>query len=350
MKKTQNNLLVTPAPHLYHKDSVSKIMWIVFISLVPAWAWGVFYFGFAALYVSLAAILSCLITEVIFNLLRKGPITLSDGSAAVTGLLLAFTLPPYIPLYIPIVGGIFAIGVVKQLFGGLGYNVLNPALASRVFIMFAWIGPMTASSSFLPKIQESFFFQNFITSQTVDVISSATPLNMMKTMLEGKAVALPTQNELLLGLTGGSMGEISALLIILGALWLFKRRYITWHVPLPFLGTVALFAFLYALGKGFILDSQYSLFKNALVYTYLHLFSGGLILGAFYMSTDMVTTPLSVWGQIIMGVGIGLLTIIIRIFGGYPEGVMFAILLMELTVPLIDRFIKPKIYGWEKQK
>lgn len=348
MEKMKSNLLVTPAPHLYHRDSVNKIMWIVFLSLVPAWAWGVYYFGLPALYVSLAAIFSCLLTEIAFNLLRRGPITLGDGSAAVTGILLAFTLPPYIPLYIPIAGGIFAIGVVKQLFGGLGYNVMNPALAGRVFVMFSWIGPMTAASSFLPRISESFFLQNFKPAAPLDALSSATPLGLMKTMLTGKTVDLPSESELFFGLTGGSMGEISALLILLGALWLFKRKYITWHVPLPFLGAVAFFAFFYALGKGLVLYPQYSLFKNALIYTYLHLFSGGLILGAFYMCTDMITTPLARWGQAVMGAGVGLLTVLIRVFGGYPEGVMFAILLMELVVPLIDRISKPKIYGWGK--
>lgn len=337
-------LFVTPSPHLYHKDSVPKIMWIVFISLLPAGIWGVYYFGIPALKIILTCVIASLFTEIIFNLLRKHPITIGDGSAAVTGLLIAFTLPPYVPLYIPITASIFAIGVVKHLFGGLGYNVLNPALCGRVFVMFAWIGPMTDSKSFIPMLNESFFYQ--ASRETLDAISTATPLNLMKGMAHGQMPQMPTDLDLFLGKVGGSIGEVSVLFLLIGAIWLFKRRYITWHTPFAFIGSTFILTSLYALSREIIIAPEFGAFHNALIYGYLHLLSGGLILGAFYMATDMVTSPLTLKGQFVIGLGCGILTAVIRIFGGYPEGVMFAILLMQLVVPLIDRISRPKIYGW----
>lgn len=340
----KNKMFVTPAPHIYHNDSVPKIMWIVFISLLPAGAWGVYYFGLPALKVIITCIVTSLLTELFFNYIRKSSITIGDGSAAVTGILLAYTLPPYVPIYIPITASIFAIGVVKHLFGGLGYNVLNPALCGRVFVMFAWIAPMTESKAFLPIIEDSFFYQN--SKEALNAISSATPLQLMKGFVSGANPQLPPDADLFIGKVGGSIGEISALFLLIGALWLFKRRFITWQVPFSFIGSVALLTFFFALAKGITIVPEYGTIKNALVYAYLHILSGGLILGAFYMATDMVTTPLTKKGQFIIGLGCGILTVVIRLFGGYPEGVMFAILLMQLVVPLIDRMSKPKIYGW----
>ena len=344
-KNKKNHLFVNPAPHVVTKDSVPKIMWIVFISLLPAGIWGVYWFGWAAFRVIFVSVAASMITEVVFNKIRIMQISVWNGSAALTGLLIAYILPPYVPLYIPIVASIFAIGVVKHLFGGLGNNIVNPALAGRVFVMFSWIGPMTASKYFIPTLEKSFYLKN--TAGTLAAISSATPLGLMKNMIAGKVVSLPGTTDLLIGKIGGSIGEVSALFLIIGAIWLFKRKYITWHLPVPFIGSVAFVTFLYGLATGVQISSEYSLFKNALVFSYMHLIGGGLILGAFYMLTDMVTSPLTRKGQIIMAVGAGLLTAIIRLFGGYPEGVMFAILLMNIIVPLIDRISRPKIYGWE---
>jgi electron transport complex protein RnfD len=346
MKKKKNkSLFVSPAPHLSHRDSTTKIMWIVFISLLPAGAWGVYFFGLPALEVIVASIASCMLTELAFNLIRKNPITIGDGSAAVTGILLAFVLPPYVPVYVPITAGIFAIGIAKMLFGGLGYNVMNPALSGRVFVMFAWMGPMTASQYFMPIMEKSFYLGK--AGEALSAISSATPLHLMKDLIGGGKVELPPAMDLAMGKVGGSIGEVSALFLVLGALWLFKRRYITWQIPVTFIATVAIITFLFGVSQGVVLNPSYGAFKNAVVFAYLHLLSGGLILGAFYMATDMVTTPLTKTGQLIVGVGTGILTALIRLYGGYPEGVMFAILLMELVVPLIDRYSRPNIYGWE---
>ncbi|HCL57763.1 MAG TPA: hypothetical protein DHW82_12255 [Spirochaetia bacterium] len=437
----KNKLFVDPSPHIHHYDSVSKIMWIVFISLLPAAAWGVFYFGLPALNVILASVFTCLITEAVFSVWRKNSWKLiGDGSAAVTGILLAFTLPPYVPLYVPITGSFFAIGIVKQLFGGIGFNIMNPALAGRVFVMFAWVGAMTSTAFFIPQADQSFYYKdNEKSAITLEAISSATPLGMLKNYISGKISSpipdykdmtsddsvidgipasfpkslfeseiLDNQDknnqtallnlyqldssqteyqlkkdlssneketlkqilniskkekssasllyyksytkDLFLGKAGGSIGEVSVLFIFLGGLWLLKRRYIYWHIPAVFIGSVAALTFLYALSKNLILVPEYGAVKNAFLFAYLHVLSGGLILGAFYMATDMITTPLTLKGQIIMSFGIGFLTFIIRIFGGYPEGVMFAILLMELLVPFIDKMSKPKIYGWKNNE
>jgi len=338
-----SKMFVSPAPHISHKDSVPKIMWIVFISLLPAGIWGVYYFGLPALKIIVASLVTSLLTEAFINYMRKTSSTLSDGSAALTGLLLAYTLPPYIPLYIPIAAAIFAIGVVKHLFGGLGYNVLNPALCGRVFVMFAWIGPMTESKSYTPLLEESFFYQ--ASKESLNAVSSATPMQLMKGVLAKSSSELPTSLDHLIGKVGGSIGEISALFLLLGAVWLFKRKYISWHIPLIFLGSVALLTFFYGLAQNIVIFQDYGSLKNAFVFSYLHLISGGLFLGAFYMATDMVTSPLTRKGQVLFGLGCGILTVIIRLYGGYPEGVMFAILLMQLVVPLIDKTSKPKIYG-----
>lgn len=437
MENKKPSLFVNPAPHISHSDTVPKIMWIVFASLIPAAIWSVFYFGLPALYVILTAILSCLATESLFNFIRKSPLTIQDGSAAVTGILFAFSLPPYVPLYIPAIGSIFAIAVVKQIFGGLGYNVMNPALAARVFVMFAWIGPMTAVDSYIPRMEESFYYQHMKEKQVqLDAISHATPLMSLKNFISGKesnpipyihqnqkksttvpewisfsvmengilpylktnqekenflsfyqkdegkqiyflkpdipdekkeqlslmylfimenrqtaiSSSIDYITDIFIGRAAGSLGEISALFLILGGLWLLKRRYILYHIPLAFLSTLGFLTFIYAWIKGIVIVPEYSGLKNALLFVYLHIFSGGAILGAFYMMTDMVTTPLSVKGQVIMAIGAGFLTVLIRLFGGYPEGVMFAILLMELVVPFIDQMSKPKIYGWDNKQ
>jgi len=339
----QSKLIVEPAPHINHRDSVPKIMWGVFISLVPSAVWSVYFFGIPALTIILISVITCMITELIFNILKKTPLTIWDGSAAVTGILFAFTLPAYVPLYVPIIGSIFAIAVVKQLFGGLGYNIMNPALAARVFVMFSWPTLLTANKYFLPTTSPESLGIN------VNIISGATPMHLLKEVVHtGKIDNYYDAWSLILGKTPGAIGEVSVLFLTIGALYLFKKKYITYHIPLSFILTVVILTFIYGLARGISINPEYSLLKNSLLYSYLHIISGGLILGAFFMSTDMVTTPLTKKGELIVGVGLGILTFIIRIFGSYPEGVMFSILLMELVVPLIDRSIKPKIYGWGK--
>ncbi len=354
--ETQKDLYVSPAPHITHKDSVPKIMWIVFISLLPAAIWAVYYFGLPALKVIIASIFSCLITETLLNIIRKQPLSIKDGSAAVTGLLLAFTLPPQLPIYIPITAGVFGIGIAKQLFGGIGYNVVNPALAGRVFVMFSWLEPMTASNYFFTKTSAAI--------SKISAISSATPLTLIKNMkklmvatkktpeitnkLNAITKSIPKMEDLFFGKVGGSIGEVSALFILIGGLWLLKRKYITWHMPVSFIGSVFLFGFLFALGNDVIMFPNYTDFYNYLYYAGIHVFGGALFLGAIYMATDMVTTPLAYKGHLIIGIACGFLTFVIRVYGGYPEGVMFAILLTSLFTPLIDRYTKPKIYGWGK--
>jgi len=339
-----SKLFVEPAPHINHKDSVPKIMWGVFVSLLPAAAWSIYFFGMPAFISITVSIITCMITEIVFNMLKKSPITIWDGSAAVTGILFSFTLPAYIPLYVPIIGSIFAIAIVKQLFGGLGYNIINPALAARVFVMFSWPTLLTTNKYFLPITTPENLGINF------NIISSATPMHLLKEVANtGKITDYYDTWPLLLGKTPGAIGEVSVIFLFLGGLYLLKKKYITYHIPFTFLLVVFLLTFFYSLAKGVQISNNYSLLKNSLVYAYLHIISGGLVLGAFFMSTDMVTTPLTKKGEIIFAIGIGVLTFLIRIFGAYPEGVMFSILIMELFVPLIDRYIKPQIYGWSNK-
>ncbi|HHY70374.1 MAG TPA: RnfABCDGE type electron transport complex subunit D [Thermoanaerobacterales bacterium] len=302
-------LITTSSPHLHSGESISRIMFGVAIALLlPTFA-GIYYFGFRALSLVIITSFAAVLTEAIFQKLRNKPITIADGSALVTGMLLALNLPPSLPCWMAVVGAVVAISLGKQIYGGLGANPFNPALIGRVFLMITFTTPMTTWIN------------------PVDGTTGATPLALMK--MQGVTT---DYTKLFLGNTGGSLGETSALLIIFGGLYLIYKGYVDWRIPASYLGSVAIFAV--ALGQDPI----------------FHLLSGGLMLGAFFMATDMVTTPLSKLGKIIFGIGAGFFTILIRVYGGYPEGVSFSILLMNAFTPLINRFTVPKIYGEVKAR
>jgi electron transport complex protein RnfD len=334
--------IVTAAPHLHTGDSVPKIMWTVFITLLPAWAIGVYWFGPDAFIVGLLAVIVSMATEAGVKKIRNQRNTMLDGSAAVAGLLLAFNLPSGSPWWMVVIGSVFMIVVVKELFGGLGFNILNPALAARAFLLASWPVQMTGSWS-APQGG---------TISGLAGVTSATPLNLLKhardvlahtadydpqIIAQAKAniaAIRDTYSGLLIGNVGGCIGETSALALLIGAAYLFYKKYITWHIPVTYIATVALLAWMFG--------GQNGLFTGDPVF---HVLSGGLILGAFFMATDMVTSPIHAKGQIIFAVGIGVFTVVIRLIGGYPEGVSYAILLMNLTVPLLNRYTRPKVFG-----
>jgi electron transport complex protein RnfD len=307
-------LIVSTSPHLHKDESVSRIMWTVVISLIPTGIAGVFIFGLNALGVIILGIATALVTEGVLQRLTKRKVTLLDGSAFLTGLLLAYNLPPEVPFWLPIVGSFFAIAIGKQVFGGLGQNIFNPALVGRVFLMASWPKHMTS----------------FTKPLHYDAVTAATPLAIIK---EGKSLASISYLDLLLGKRGGCIGEVCILALILGAAFLLWKGYISWHIPLSYILTTGLLAYIFG-PKG--------LFSGDWLF---HILSGGLILGAFFMATDYVTSPLTRKGQIIFGIGCGLITAVIRLWGGYPEGVSYAILMMNAATPIIDRFTRNRIYG-----
>jgi electron transport complex protein RnfD len=286
----------------------------VIIALLPATACGVYFFGFNALVTVLVSVAAAIGTEALVQWLMKKPVTVSDGSAAVTGLLLALTLPPLAPgdFYMPLLGSVFAIAIAKQCFGGLGYNFINPALAARAFLMVSWPVAMTTSWIF------------------PDAVSSATPLAVLDPEIGGQA---SSYLNLFLGNVGGSIGETSALALLIGAVYLLARNVINWRIPAVYIGVVALFTWVAGPGGLFTGDALY------------HVLAGGLMLGAFYMATDYTTSPMTNKGRVIFAAGCGILTSVIRLWGGYPEGVCYAILIMNLAVPLIDRKFRPRVFG-----
>jgi electron transport complex protein RnfD len=313
--------IVSSSPHLYRGDSVPKIMWTVVLALVPAVFAAVVIFGIGSLIIILTCMLTALLTEFIINRIKKEPLTINDGSAAITGLLLALTLPPSFSISGCIIGSVFAIAIGKQIFGGLGYNIFNPALLARAFLqasfpiaMTTWIHPITEK------------YAGF------DSLTAATPLGILK--FEGKSKILIDYFELFIGNIGGSLGEVSACAILLGAMVLLLKKYIDWRIPFSYLCTVIVVSVIFWSYN----PEQYSdpLF---------HLLSGGLFLGAFFMATDMVTSPITRKGSWIFGSGAGIILMIIRIFGGLPEGVMYSILIMNALTPLINKFTRPKFFG-----
>jgi len=334
--------LISPSPHITDADSIPKIMYAVIGALIPAGAGAVYFFGPRVLLVISITILSALLTELGANLLLKRPVTIHDGSAIITGLLLAYNLPAEVPLWLPAAGGFVGIAIGKMVFGGLGYNPLNPALIGRAFLMASWPVHMTVFSA-VPTGG---------TISGIDIVTGATPLSAFKAAREvllnsseygADQLTQATQTisklysshaELFFGRVGGCIGETSAVLLLLGAVFLMYRRIIGWKIPFAYVGTVALLTWILGGTDGF--------FSGDAVF---HILSGGLILGAFYMATDMVTSPITVKGRLIFGIGCGILTVIIRLWGGYPEGVSYSILLMNLTVPLLNRYTKPKTFG-----
>ncbi|HEX3022155.1 MAG TPA: RnfABCDGE type electron transport complex subunit D [Lachnospiraceae bacterium] len=306
-------LNVSASPHVRSNVSTNSIMRDVALALVPASLFGIYNFGFDALLVILVTIATCVLTEYIYQKLMHKKVTTSDFSALVTGLLLALNLPSSVPLWIPIIGGVFAILVVKQLYGGLGQNFMNPALAARCFLLISFTGRMTTF--------------------TLDGVTGPTPLALLK--FEGKTTDL---GSMFIGTISGTIGETSVVALLIGAAYLLVKKIITLRIPATYIGSFAIFILLFG-GKGF--DMNYLL---------THLFGGGLVLGAFFMATDYVTSPITPMGQIVFGVLLGVLTGIFRLFGGTAEGVSYAIIFCNLLVPLIEKATLPKAFGKERVK
>jgi Na+-translocating ferredoxin:NAD+ oxidoreductase subunit D len=322
-----NLLTVSPSPHVHSADSARKIMYRVVIAMIPALLWSVFVFGLDALRVTFIAVAACIAFEyLIQKYLMKVKPSVTDGSALVTGILLAFNVPASLPWWIIVIGALAAMGIGKLSFGGLGNNIFNPALVGRVFLLISFPVQMTS----WPVTRQS----------EVDAVTSATPLGMIKeALMSGTSVSqvteqLPGATDLLLGSISGSLGEISALMLVIGGLYMVFRKVITWHIPVSIIGTVALVAAVF-----WLVDPQ------TYIHPVYHVLTGGLMLGAIFMATDMVTSPMTPKGQIIYGVGIGVITIAIRLFGAYPEGISFAILIMNAFTPLINTYVKPKRFG-----
>ncbi len=326
---------VAPSPHLKDDKTVSSVMRDVIIALIPALLGSVIFFSFRALVIVAVSVLSCVFFEFAYNFLFKKKQTIGDLSAVVTGVLLGFNLPVTVPVWLPVIGSAFAILVVKMLYGGIGKNIVNPALSARIFLFLSFSGMMTkwvpANSAVNSTAKTLPLFAN------VDVVSSATPLSYLKNGNPDITYDITLSN-LFTGTIGGCIGETSALLLIVGGLYLLYRRIITWHIPVSFLGTVAALTFIFPKA------TELTRFE----FMSYHLFSGGLMLGAIFMATDYATSPVTPKGRVIFGIGCGLITVFIRYFGGYPEGVSFAILLMNFLTWFIDKNTIPVKFGEEK--
>jgi Na+-translocating ferredoxin:NAD+ oxidoreductase subunit D len=324
-------LIVSANPHIRDKSSVAKIMHTVNLSLLPAIFAAGWFFGFRAIVLILVAIVSCVITEAAIQKFRKKPVTVYDGSAILTGILLGLNVPANVQWWIVALGSVFAIAIAKQAFGGLGFNIFNPALIGRAFMVASWPVEMTSNA----------YWTEPFTGKSMDAISSATPLNLVKTAIKNNADAEAIQVlaekgisywDLFVGNVSGCIGETSFLALLAGVLVLIGFGYVNWRVPLVYIGTVFVLTWLMGFDPVF------------------HILAGGLALGAFYMATDMVTSPITNKGNIIFAFGLGLFTVAIRIYGGYPEGVSYSILLMNCAVPLINKYTVPKKFGFVQPK
>jgi len=335
-KSKMNKLFtVSPSPHIHSGNSIERLMYDVLLALVPTFLIALWFFGLGALYVTVVSILSCMLFEYLIQkyLLKKTP-TLRDGSAIVTGLLLAFNVPTNLPLWILILGAFIAIGVGKMTFGGLGNNPFNPALVGRVFMLVSFPVQMTSwPKPILSRwnLDTVFKLGNY-PQEYIDTFTGATPLGVFR---EG-GLEVPTTLKLLIGNMGGSMGEVAAVALLLGFAYMLIRKVITWHIPVSIIATAFIFT-------GILWLTNEESYLNPI----FHLLTGGMLLGAIYMATDYVTSPMSHTGMIIYGVGIGIITVVIRVFGAYPEGISFAILIMNAFVPLINTYIKPARFGKE---
>lgn len=327
-----NLLNVSPSPHTHGKESTQKLMLNVVLALIPALITSVFYFGIGAIIVTVTAIASCLLFEfLIQRFVLKKPISITDGSAFVTGILLAFNLPSNIPVLIIVIGSFISIAVAKMTFGGLGNNPFNPALVGRVFMLISF--PVQMTSWPVPA--------GFSTGY-IDAATGATPLAVIKEGLKnGEPLSslmdqIPTPAQMFMGDMGGSMGEVAAVALLAGFAWLLYKKVITWHIPVSVIGSLAVFTTIL-----WLVNPD----KNA--NPMFHILAGGILLGAIFMATDYVTSPMVPKSMMIYGCGIGIITVIIRVYGSYPEGVSFAILIMNAFVPLLNAYIKPKRFGEE---
>ena len=323
-------LIASSSPHIRSVENTRSIMLDVIIAMLPALFWAIYNFGFKALLSVVVSVVACLFWEWLYRKLLKKPQSIGDLSAVVTGMLLAFVCPPELPWWALVIGAFFSIVVVKQLYGGIGCNFLNPALAGRAILLASYATAMTTWT--LPSSKK----------ELADVISTATPLAIMKEGTVEKFTELTTNYsvaDMFIGRVGGSLGEVSALALLLGGAWLLIRKVISWHTPVAFIGTVAILTLISA--PAGIDNVQYMLYN---------VFGGGLMLGAIFMATDYATSPVTKPGQLIFGIGCGLITCFIRRFGSYPEGVCYSILIMNCTTWLLDKYIRPTIYGAVKKE
>ncbi|GAA0179278.1 RnfABCDGE type electron transport complex subunit D [Clostridium sediminicola] len=305
----ENLYTVSSSPHIRSKETIQSVMRDVIIALVPAMVAGIIFFKTQAILLYIVAVLSCVVSEWAWQKFTKRPVKILDLSAVITGILLAMNVPPTLPLWMVAIGGIFAMVVVKALFGGIGQNIVNPALAARAFLVSSYPVAMT--------------------TWTIDGVTTATPLGILK---EG-GEALPDITAVFMGNIGGCIGETSALALLIGLAYLLYRKVITWHIPVYYIGTVLILSTI--IGRdGFMTGNG--------IY---EIMAGGLMIGAIFMATDYTTSPMTTNGKIIFAIGCGLLTTIIRFFGGYPEGVSYSILIMNLCVPLIDKYVTPRVFG-----
>ena len=323
-------IIISASPHVHSDRTSKKLMYDVLIALIPAFLVSLYVFGISALIMTSVAVISCIGFEyLIQKYVLKTAITVGDGSALITGVLLAFNLPSSLPLWMVIIGSLVAIGIAKMSFGGLGYNIFNPALVARVFLLVSF--PVQMTSWPIPVENNTTMFDAVTGETTLGIIKEGLMYGETMSTLSDK---LPTLLELLLGNTSGSAGEMSALALIIGGLYLLFRKVITWHIPVTILATMALFT-----GIFWMINPE--MYANPLI----HILSGGAILGAFYMATDLVTSPMTKKGMIIFAIGIALITVVIRLYGAYPEGISFAILIMNAFVPLINTYFKPRRFG-----
>ncbi len=321
------DIFVSSSPHIHSPEDTPWIMRQVIYALIPGALIGVYFFGIPAIRVIAISVVSCMVIETLWQKLMKQDITIADGSAGLTGLLLAMNLPAGAPWWLVVLGSLIAIILGKQVYGGLGNNPFNPALVARVFLLISFPVHMTTWPA--PR---AFF------SQAADTVSSATPLGALKTAIfeHGTITAAPDLSLMdpFFGNIGGSLGEISALALMLGGIYLIARKVINWHIPVFYLGSVAAFTgILWGINPNMYADPAF------------HLISGGLMLGAFFMATDMVTSPITNKGKVVFAIGCGVITVVIRLWGGYPEGVSFAILIMNAFVPLINKVTRPGKFG-----
>jgi electron transport complex protein RnfD len=322
----ENVLKVGAAPHIVTKHDTRSVMLDVVIALMPALLAGVYFFGYRAALIVLISIASAVAFEHIWNVALKKPTTIGDLSAVVSGILLAFNLPSTVPLWLPVAGSFFMIVIIKMAYGGLGHNFMNPALGARAFLLASWPIYMTSFT----KPQAKLF-----PVLSPDFVTQATPLGILK---EQSGEALPTYLDMFLGNLAGCIGETSKIALLIGFIYLLARGVISWKIPVAFAGTVAALAWVFGGDTLFTGDWL------------MHLLTGGVFLGAIFMATDYTTTPITESGMIIFGIGCGLLTMIIRLVGGYPEGGSYSILIMNVLTPLLDKYIIPKPFGKAAKK
>ncbi len=331
IEKKERQLIVSVSPHIKGVENIPVIMWSVSLALLPAALMGTYFFGPLVVYTVALCIVSCIAFEAISQKILNKGVTINDGSAFLTGLLLGLNIPATLPFYVPVVGSFFAIVVTKHLFGGLGFNIFNPALIGRAVMFVSWPRAMTT------WIEPTAGFIR------LDAETTATPLGILKLegmdrLIEEFGTRIDLYTALIVGQRAGSIGETSAIALLFGGIFLIYRGYITWHIPVSFIGTTAVLAWIFggmSGGQGALLTGD----------PIVHILSGGLMLGALFMATDYVTSPIVKKGQLVFGAGCGAITMLIRLQGGPPEGVMFAILFMNCFTPLIDRSFKTTVFG-----